>query len=476
MRRTIRGARFGRSEGPVGSRAALVGPRGSDEAPLYRAAPQGPAEPRAATRASERARGLRPGLLGLGFGLSAVLLAAATISCAQPECVVPDYTDPECRVIAENDAARLDLAVGAELRFLDPSDRSGLDWEALGLLREPASGALEARVATLGDFALGVRGAPEGALSLDLELSNVDPSTVLSLGPPDGGVELGPATDSVLRRRLEIEVGAGEELELRGRLPCPERFQLAFVGDIQTNPLHFERIIERLREDVEASRGQGEPILGLVLVGDLTEASSDDEFATIQRIVAASPVPVAVTPGNHDIVRAQVPIYNSTFGPGSYAFEVCGARVALLDSGTARLARSIQGRLPELFRREGADFLIAATHYPLYSGLSGDGWSREDQPQLVLAELALAEADLIVAGHMHALRDDPDVNVGGQELRQIIVGTGGADQGLGVARFGYVRVGLVAGEPPRPCFVEVPPPGWASPPNQALPTLPYCDA
>lgn len=411
----------------------------------------------------------------LGLGVALTLSALSTGSCAQPECVVPDYTDPECRVIAENEVGRLDAAVGAELRFLDPSGRSRLDWEALGLLKEPPSGALEARVATLGDFAIGIRGDPARALTLDVELHNVDPDTVISLGPAGAGVDLPAATESVLRRRLAVSVGAGEELELRGRLPCPERFQLAFVGDVQTNPLHFERIIERLREDVAASQEQGDPILGLVIVGDLTEASSDDEFTKMLRIVAGAPVPVAVTPGNHDIVRSQVPIYNSTFGPGSYAFEVCGARVALIDSGTARIARSIEGRLPELFDRDGADFLLAATHYPLYAGLSGDGWSREDQPQIILAELALSEADLIVAGHMHALRDDPEVHVGGEELRQIVVGTGGADQGLGVARFGYLRVGLEVGSKPRACFVEVPPLGWAGLPNQALPTLPYCD-
>jgi len=457
-------------QGPGGYGESLVGSR-AGVVTQQRDVPQVLAGPRRSGGASASAREVLCGLLGL----AAVVGATSQITCAQPECVVPDYTDPECRVIAENELGRLDAAVGAELRFLDPSGRSSLDWEALGLLQEPVSGAIQARVATLGDFAIGIRGDQGKALALDLELSNVDPNTVLSLGPPGAGVELPGSTDSVLRRRLNVEVGAGQELELRGRLPCPERFQLVFVGDIQTNPLHFERIIERLREDVAASKEQGDPILGLVLVGDLTEASSDDEFTKMLTIVAGAPVPVAVTPGNHDIVRAHVPIYNSTFGPGSYAFEVCGARVALIDSGTARLARSIEGRLPELFARDGADFLIAATHYPLYAGLSGDGWSREDQPQIVLGELAIAEADLIVTGHMHALRDDPEVHVGSQELRQIIVGTGGADQGLGVARFGYVRIGLVVGEEPRACFVEVPPPGWAGPPNHALPTLPYCD-
>ncbi len=416
---------------------------------------------------------------GIGLLMFATLAALASVTaltCAQPECVAPDYRDPECRVIAENELARLDAANGAELRFIDPRGRSALDWEALGLLEEPIAGKLRARVATLGDFEIGIRGHDSRALVFDLELDNVDPAAILSLGPPGVEVDLPTSAEVLLRRRVSVEIAAGEELRLRGRRSCPERFQLAVVGDIQTNPLHFERIIERLREDSEAAAAAGEPILGMLLVGDLTEWSYDDEFTRIRSILGNSPVPVAVTPGNHDILRPSVSIYNNAFGPGSYAFEICGARVVMLDSGTASLARSIEGRLPELIARDGADFLIAATHYPPYSGLTGDGWSREDQPQILLGELALAQADLVVSGHVHALRDEPRVHVGSHDLRQLVVGTGGADQGLGVARFGYVRLGLRAGEEVQACFVEVPPPGYAGPVHEPLATLSYCES
>ncbi len=47
------------------ARAAIVGPLGFDETPSYWAVPQGSAEPRGATRASESARDFCHGLLGL---------------------------------------------------------------------------------------------------------------------------------------------------------------------------------------------------------------------------------------------------------------------------------------------------------------------------------------------------------------------------------------------------------------------------
>ncbi|MCA9657554.1 MAG: metallophosphoesterase [Myxococcales bacterium] len=426
---------------------------------------------------TRRLRSLVSVTASLGAGAIALALALASLhSCAQPECVVPNYTDPECRVIVENELARLDAASGVEVRFVDPRG-SDLDWDALGLVEEPAAGSVRARVASVGDFALRIRGDADEARTVDLELTNVDPRAVLRVGPVgdlDSGITLPQPGEPLLRRQLSVDVDAGAEVELRGELPCPERFTLAFVGDIQTNPTHFERILERIREDGEAAADAGAPLLGMVIVGDLTEWSNDEEFFKIRALLGNAPAPVAVTAGNHDIFRGAVAIYNSYFGPANYNFDVCGARVAMIDTASARLASSIEGRLGELVGRGDADLLIMATHYPPHWGLSGDGWSREDQPQLLLAELALAEADLIVAGHQHALRDSI-IHVGGRDLRQIIVGTGGADQGLGVARFGYLRLRVDPSAGITPCFVEVPPPGWAGPANEPLASLPYCD-
>lgn len=418
---------------------------------------------------------MRIARLGLALGLLGLAGAAALApSCAQPECVVPDYTEPECRVVVENALARIDAAAGAELRFREPAVESGLAWDALGHLAEPNPGELQARVATLGDFALAIRAPEERPATIDLDLRNVAPAATLSVGPPGAGVDLPPTDDALLRRRLSVDVPAGGEVEVRGRIECPERYHLIFVGDIQTNPTQFERILDRIADDVAVQAAAGEPILGLVIVGDLTEWSNAEEFVRIAEILGNAPVPVAVTAGNHDIFRSSVAIYNETFGPGNYAFTACRTRIAMLDTGSAELARSIEGRLGELLDPQGADFLIAATHYPPYYATTGDGWAREDQAQILLAELARVGGDLIIAGHMHALRDAPEVHVGGRSIRQIIVGTGGADQGLGIARFGYLR--LRVSDRLEPCFVEVPPPGWAGPANEPISAaLPYCE-
>jgi len=90
-----------------------------------------------------------------------------------------------------------------------------------------------------------------------------------------------------------------------------------------------------------------------------------------------------------------------------------------------------------------------------------------------MAELAYQEADLALAGHVHALLDFPEVAVGSTHLHEVIVGTAGADQGLGVARYGYLR--LVISDHIELCFVEVPPPGTSGPQNDPVSdSLPYC--
>ncbi|MDV7402693.1 hypothetical protein RZS08_65325, partial [Arthrospira platensis SPKY1] len=70
-----------------------------------------------------------PPHLALALALAGGLALAAP-GCAQPECTVPRYDDPECRVLAENELARLDDGA-IELAFRDPDGMSPLPWDAL---------------------------------------------------------------------------------------------------------------------------------------------------------------------------------------------------------------------------------------------------------------------------------------------------------------------------------------------------------
>jgi hypothetical protein len=404
------------------------------------------------------------------------VLATAVPGCVQPQCTSPLYSDAECRVIAENQHARLQTTQGVELRFQEPDARDDASWDARGLVQELPDGSVQARVAGLGRFALSMRAPEDEDVTLRLRLTNLDPTATIGVGI--AGLELLQPTDPAAgtTRELEVPLAAGQIQWVRGTRECGSRYRLTVLGDIQTNPTQFERIVDRLQAESVAAEQAGEPIVGLVIVGDLTESSRDEEFETIREILVRLPFPVAVTAGNHDIYRPTRPYYNLTFGPGNHAFDVCGVHVALLDSGSGSIARSVQARLPELLDRGDSRFLVVGMHHPPYPGLTGSGWSAEDRAAALLVEVAREEADLVVAGHNHALHELSAIPVGDVSVREIIVGTGGAFQGVGVPRYGYLRLAFddAAGTMDA-CFVEVPPSGYAEPQGKPLAGLPYCE-
>ncbi|MCA9708057.1 MAG: metallophosphoesterase, partial [Myxococcales bacterium] len=311
-----------------------------------------------------------------GSILSALLPVVALPGCVQPHCTNGRYDDAECRVIAENERARLHTGRGVELRFQAPDAQQDDSWEALGLLQELPDGTIEARVAGPGRFALSVR-APEDAdvAGLRIRLRNLDRDATLAVGTAGLETIVPAPPDGSSSRTLELVVAAGQTQWIRGERPCPSRYRLAVTADIQTNPTQFERIVDRLQQEAEDGRATDTPLVGLLVAGDLTESSRDDEFETVDQILARLPVPAAVTAGNHDIYRPARPHYNRTFGPGNYAADVCGVHVTMLDSGSGAIARSVQARLPELLFRGESRFLIVGMHHPPFPGQTGAGWS-----------------------------------------------------------------------------------------------------
>ncbi len=394
--------------------------------------------------------------------------------CAQPECTSPDYSEPECRVIAENEFARLRLASGVELRFQDPAATEPSTWDARGLFSQDDD-RIRARVAGPGRFALSVTTQLGGPEFLDVRLENVDPAADVSVMVAGSEVPVLPAADQGMQRDVRLALTPDEPVWIRGGRTCPESFRMVFVSDIQTNPNQFARIVEVLQDERDEAEILEQPLVAIVVPGDLTESSRDDEFEVIREIIDDAPVPVVVTPGNHDIYRPGHPHFNRRFGPGNHVVQVCDLRLVMLDTGSGAIARSVEARLPELFDRGDANHLIVAMHHPPYPGLTGSGWSREDRAQRMLVEAAIADVDLIVAGHNHSLRDFASISVGDRSLREVVVGTGGAFQGLGVPRYGYLRV-TVSPEGLRTCFVEVPAPGFAGPQSEGLSSrLAYCE-
>jgi Calcineurin-like phosphoesterase len=397
-------------------------------------------------------------------------LAAVLTSCGQTECSTPDYSRAECRVLAENELARLRSSTGVEVRVQSANATDDREtWLAEGRVRERGD-VIQVRIAHMGDFAVSLRDTTgEGQVRL-LELDNVHPEATL-VGSSNV-VELAAAG---LGRQLEITIPPNGVTWVRGSLTpvCPTRVRIAALADVQTNPGQFARIVERLQRERDFAAEAGELLVGVIFAGDLTEHSRVDEFREFEGLLEAASVPFALTPGNHDVYEPAQPSFNQFFGPGNYAFEVCGVRVAMLDTGSGALAESIIARLPELFDRRDARHMITAMHHPPYAELTGFGWSREDLASITLGEFVMQGGDLVVAGHGHLLREFADISIADGSVRELIIGTGGAVQGAGQPLYGYVRLTFV-GTDVETCFVEVPPPG-AVPHGNTTTTMPMCD-
>lgn len=397
-------------------------------------------------------------------------LAATLIGCGQTECATPNYSRAECRVLAENELARLRSSTGVEVRMqsLDATDDRET-WSAEGLVREHGD-AIQVRIAHMGDFALSLRDTTGEGQVLALELDNIHPQAALVSSP--NVIELDAAG---LERSLEITIPPGGVTWVRGSLTsaCTTRVRIAALADVQTNPGQFARIVERLQRERDFAADAGELLAGVVLAGDLTEHSRADEFLEFAQLLETAGVPFALTPGNHDVYAPSQPSFNQSFGPGNYVFEVCGVRIAMLDTGSGALAESVVARLPELFDRRDATHMVTAMHHPPYAELTGFGWSREDLASITLGEFVLQGGELVLAGHGHLLREFADIPIAGARVRELIIGTAGAIQGAGQPLYGYVRLTFV-GADIEACFVEVPPPGAV--PHQNTPTtIPMCD-
>ncbi len=399
-------------------------------------------------------------------------LAGLSSGCSTVACAHGDYGAAECRVAAENHYARLLTSTGVTVRFQDPAAGDASTWDAVGKLTESEGGVVHGRPSTLTDFAISIDPGTLGADLLELILDNIATDTLVTVGPEGAQVEVpGPLVGT--RRALSVDLD-NEIVWVRGTRDCTATFRLAVAADVQTNPVQFERILEELHTEVADSDAAGSPLMGFALLGDLAEEPVEDELRHIEELLAKSPVPVSVVPGNHDVHGDEFALYNRVFGAGTYAQNVCTAKLVLLDTGAGGLAASIQGRLPELLERTASDFLVAGGHYPAWPGRTGNGWGDEDAAWYLLSELARNDADLYAAGHYHSWEEMPAVPVGDGEVHQIITGTAGAHQGGGVPHFGFTRL-TFSGAGVDACFVEVLPPGRTEKGSGTQGGIRYCD-
>ena len=101
----------------------------------------------------------------------------------------------------------------------------------------------------------------------------------------------------LLARSLSIALPDDEPVWVVGERTCPDAYRLAAAGDVQTNPVQFERIVQALHDELADGVASNEPLVGLLLLGDLAENATEDEFRRIRDILAS------IDAGLEDIVE-----------------------------------------------------------------------------------------------------------------------------------------------------------------------------
>lgn len=174
-------------------------------------------------------------------------------------------------------------------------------------------------------------------------------------------------------------------------------FRIAFVSDFQVNGEAGDAIVEVVNAD---------PTIEMLLcAGDIVDKGSDlSHWRTMETVFAKLDVPVYATNGNHELNGDDGAQFHARLGRMNYLFDHRGARLALVDSGSATLAERVYDYLDEELDRPGAELSIFMTHIPLIdsSGIRNGGFASHLEAERVLAMLTRRGVDLTVYGHVHS--------------------------------------------------------------------------
>ena len=152
----------------------------------------------------------------------------------------------------------------------------------------------------------------------------------------------------------------------------------------------------------------------VLLTGDLTDFGRPEEYANLERILEALPMPFFLMPGNHDEpanLRAAFPAHAYLRQGAShvdYAIEDFAVRIVALDS---TIPRESGGRLDDeqlewldrtLAARPGVPAIVALHHPPFWTGIGHmDRMGLANPGALEKIVARHSQVERVIAGHVH---------------------------------------------------------------------------
>jgi predicted phosphodiesterase len=181
----------------------------------------------------------------------------------------------------------------------------------------------------------------------------------------------------------------GPSADLRLSSEQAEAFSFAVMGDSQGRN-------DILAEALEEAGGCD----FVIHCGDTTPSGQASEYDAFESVLRAAPMPVMVTPGNHDIKLDGAEEFSSRFGPTAFSFDYSGTRFAFVDSSDQAISEEEIDWLRGTF--EGADREVLVTHMPSHDPFGDDHTLDEASCERVRLFALQEGVDAVITGHIHA--------------------------------------------------------------------------
>jgi hypothetical protein len=183
-----------------------------------------------------------------------------------------------------------------------------------------------------------------------------------------------------------------------------------------------------------------------VSLGDLSAHANPGSYRKLRKLLMQIPVPLAVTPGNHDLFDQTV--YNASyfhelFGADNGTFRCASVQCIILNNAWGSLADEQFAWLEETLKTSTAPYKLLFCHKPPFDLRDDVFYGMEERPHAErLHELCCAyKVTAVFSGHIHSLL------CGNKDGVTYII-SGGAGSKLSAAHdeFHYLAAGLESGD------------------------------
>ncbi len=141
----------------------------------------------------------------------------------------------------------------------------------------------------------------------------------------------------------------------------------------------------------------------VVMAGDLTERGTEEQLAEFRERLRGLAIPIYATLGNHELGARGDPYY-AWFGRGSHTFQFRGVQFTFVDTASATVATRTRMWLDTWLEAARELAHVAIMHIPPIDpvGARAGSFSSKNEAYVFLSELARANVDLTLYGHVHS--------------------------------------------------------------------------